>query len=242
MRNERTFKIQLRLSMLGFNPGPLDGVMGPKTEKAIIEFKQSQGLRARPYIGPITWSRLFGPQEAVKSTETVPTAVPWVNLAGKWLGTHETDRRLAEFLASDGSTVGDPDDIPWCGDLVQTCIKNTLPDEVFGPTVGKNPFLAANYAKDFGVPLKELRYGAIVSLWRGSPTSWKGHVAFAVGYDPKRKRIRIRGGNQSDRVTDTWVAENRVRKNGIRAPKTYQDLPPIPIMDASGAVLSTNEA
>lgn len=192
MRDERTYKLQARLAQLGFNPGPLDGIMGPKTERAIIEFKQSQGLRARPYVGPITWGRLFGADKPVNADYGPPVAVPWVNLAGKWLDTHETDKALAEFLKSDGGTVGNPADIPWCGDLVHTCLRLTLPDEVFTGKVKENPYLAANWAS-FGNKLRELHYGAIVSLWRGSPTSWQGHVALRLGTTPARPYPYTRG-------------------------------------------------
>ena len=232
-------RIQTALKNKGFDPGAIDGLMGDNTEKAIIAFKVSQGLRARPYLGPITLERLLGAPASVSTGSGLP--VPWINEMMKHFGQHEEDPALAAWLKSDGGTVGNPDDIPWCGDAVHTSLRNSLPNEKFTGRVKANPYLARNWV-DFGVELDELHYGAILSMWRGSPTSMYGHVAFAVGYDPKRRRIRILGGNQTDAVTKTWVHEKRLRKHGIRAPATYSKLPPIPIMNSSGAIISHNEA
>lgn len=231
-------RIQLALIKHGFNPGNPDGIMGPDTEDAIIEFKQSQGLRARAYIGKITLRRLFG-----HSDKIVPNDVqlPWLNAINQWMGVHESSRELEKYLASDGRSVGDPDDIPWCAELLQTVIALEMPKEKFIGKVKKNPFLAVNWL-DFGVEC-ELAYGAIAVFWRGSAKSWKGHLAVIIGYDPKLQRYRIRGGNQSDRVCDTWISAKRLRKGGLRVPKTFIGvLPPVPIMNSNGAVISTNEA
>jgi peptidoglycan hydrolase-like protein with peptidoglycan-binding domain len=58
-------RVQRRLTELGFDPGPHDGIRGPKTDAALVAFKRSIGLRARPYLGPVTMAALF---------EVVPTA------------------------------------------------------------------------------------------------------------------------------------------------------------------------
>ena len=39
-------QIQGALRTLGFNPGPIDGVMGPRTQRAIRDFQRSRGLVA----------------------------------------------------------------------------------------------------------------------------------------------------------------------------------------------------
>lgn len=36
--------IQRRLKGLGFDPGPIDGIYGPKTKESIIEFQRSKNL------------------------------------------------------------------------------------------------------------------------------------------------------------------------------------------------------
>lgn len=47
-------ELQLKLVNLGFNPGPIDGVFGPKTERALREFQQSVGLIIDGILGPET--------------------------------------------------------------------------------------------------------------------------------------------------------------------------------------------
>lgn len=239
-----TRTIQKALKEKGFDPGPIDGIMGPRTEAAICRFKASEGLWARPYIGPITLSRLLGPAAALQKRDGTPagsTEAPWVNELGKYLWKHETrdNAKLKAWLKSDGRTLGDPKELPWCGDAMETAIRLSLPMEPWSGRVAANPYLARNWL-DFGVPC-EMSYGAIAVLWRGSRNGTSGHVAAVVGYDPKRRRLRIRGGNQSNMVSDAWISEDRVL--GYRKPATWRPtLPPVPIMNSKGAVVSRNEA
>ncbi len=50
--------LQFKLVNLGFNPGSIDGVFGPNTERALKEFQQSVGLIADGICGPETLSFL----------------------------------------------------------------------------------------------------------------------------------------------------------------------------------------
>lgn len=230
--------VQTILDRLGYNPGPADGIVGMRTERAIVAFKRSQKLRARPYVGPITWDRLLSAYSQMPEGPEMP---PWVNEITKYMHLHEIrdNAELRRWLASDGSTLGDPKKFPWCGDAVQTAIRNTLPDEPFPGAVGTNPYLARNWL-EFGIPCGKL-YGAIGVCHRGNPNSIFGHVFYLIGHDPVKKRVRARGGNQSNQVCDVWIDEDRML--GYRRPTTYNaELPPAPTMDSKGAVISTNEA
>ena len=51
MRGEDVANLQVRLARLGFNPGRLDGIFGPKTEAALKEFQSNTGLEV---IGVLT--------------------------------------------------------------------------------------------------------------------------------------------------------------------------------------------
>ena len=237
-------QIQTALKNKGF-PVEIDGIMGPKTERAISDFKASHGLRQRPLIGPLTAGLLFGDTPPVRNRDDVDFP-PWVNELGRYMHWHEiTDNdKLKKWLKSDGATLGDPAKLPWCGDAMQTAIRLTLPNEPFPGPLGENPYWAKNWVH-LGVEHK-LALGVMVVLTRRGG----GHIATAVGYDPEKKRIRVRGGNQSDSINDTWVDEHRVlgkrgpmRAEGYRKPSTYdKDLPRIPIMNSDGEVISTNEA
>ena len=57
-RNETVRKIQSLLTDLGYNPGSIDGVFGPKTETAVIAFQTAKGLSVDGKVGPQTWAAL----------------------------------------------------------------------------------------------------------------------------------------------------------------------------------------
>lgn len=231
--------IQRALKAKGFDPGPLDGIQGPKTDDAIVAFKRSVGLRARPYIGPLTLEKLLGKVRGKVPGLTPP--VPWMNEAAKHIGLHEGRNfaALAAWLRSDGKTLGDPRKLPWCGDFVDTCLRLTLPNEPRPGALGKNPYLARNWLLlgEESPPA----YGAVVVFWRGSRSGHSGHVGFAVAFDPVRNRIKVRGGNQSNSVSDAWLGADRIL--GYRKPSTWKEpLPPLPGTSSAGAAVSTNEA
>ncbi|MCM8774100.1 MAG: peptidoglycan-binding protein [Candidatus Omnitrophica bacterium] len=52
------FQIQTALKNAGFSPGPIDGKLGPKTKKAIIEFQKREGLVPDGKVGRKTWEKL----------------------------------------------------------------------------------------------------------------------------------------------------------------------------------------
>jgi len=51
-------EIQAALRNAGFYSGAVDGVIGPNTKNAIVEFQRSQGLAADGKVGPATWQAL----------------------------------------------------------------------------------------------------------------------------------------------------------------------------------------
>ncbi len=54
----RIREVQLALKAAGFDPGSLDGRMGPRTRTAIRDFQVAQGLPADGKVGPKTWDKL----------------------------------------------------------------------------------------------------------------------------------------------------------------------------------------
>jgi uncharacterized protein (TIGR02594 family) len=227
--------VQQALKNKGYDPGPIDGIRGELTNQAIVEFKRDNGLWARPKIGPITLG-LLGLNNAAEHKD-----VPWLIEANKVMELHEKrdNRRLRDWLRSDSATLGDPSKLPWCGDFVETAIKNSLPLEPFEGRLGKNRYLARNWL-EFGVPLDDPCFGAVVVFWRGRKSGHSGHVGFIVGIDKSRNRILTRGGNQSNAANDAWLGGDRVL--GYRWPSTYSG--PrlnVPQYSAKGVKLSTNE-
>lgn len=51
-------QLQSSLKLLGYDPGPIDGIFGPKTEAAVIQFQKGNGLVADGIVGSITWENL----------------------------------------------------------------------------------------------------------------------------------------------------------------------------------------
>lgn len=210
--------LQARLNDLGYGPLVVDGVRGRRTNIALTKYKGSVGLYARPFIGPLTWARLFpGGQGPKQPAAPSGPDVPWMDEALRKMGLHEgrDNSALKHWLGSDGATVGDPAEVPWCGDFVETAVALTVPEEA----LPINPYLAANWAK-FGIQCQP-QYGAIMSFWRGSPSSWKGHVAFYVAEDDQA--YHILGGNQKNSVSITRIGKDRIRTHGCRWPSSAME-------------------
>jgi uncharacterized protein (TIGR02594 family) len=162
------------------------------------------------------------------------TELPWIVEGKKVWGLHETrnNTELKAWLRSDGKTLGDPKALPWCGDYVETAIKNSLPKETFSGALAQNPYWARNWL-EFGVATPPV-YGAVIVFSRGNG----GHVGFVVGED--KTDYYVLGGNQSDSVNIVRISKNRFL--GTRWPSTYRNPNrPLPQMTANNIPKSTNE-
>lgn len=63
-------EIQQALKAAGFDPGPLDGKMGPRTKAAITAYQSANGLAADGIAGPLTQAKLQGAAPAAAPTAT----------------------------------------------------------------------------------------------------------------------------------------------------------------------------
>jgi len=221
-----TLEIQRRLAELGYQPGKLDGIPGRETAAAVKQFQRARNLVVDGIVGQKTMAALFP-----RANGADPVA-PWLELARAKVGLHErlNNKTLRDWLKSDGNTLGDPAQLPWCGDFMETCIALTLPDEV----LPANPYYALNW-RSFGVPLKIVAAGAIAPFTRPGG----GHIAMVVGHD--RGTFHVLGGNQSNAVTITRIAKDRLA-GPLRWPKTF----PLPTIELPfttlDATVSQNEA
>jgi len=171
---------QIGLKHEGFDPGPVDGIWGAKTEYA---FAQWQGARLRkepPLVNGI--------------------APAWLAIARKEVGTSElygtkNNPRIVEYHAKTRLNAKD-DETAWCSSFACWCLEEA----------GIQSTRSA-WAKDF---LKwgqssELRLGAIVVLSRGENS---GHVGFLETWD--ESRLWLVGGNQGDRVSLSSFSKTRL--------------------------------
>jgi lysozyme family protein len=62
-RGDEVKLLQQRLAAKGFLPGGQDGVFGPQTEDAVVQFQASHGLIADGVVGTRTWAALLAEPE-----------------------------------------------------------------------------------------------------------------------------------------------------------------------------------
>jgi len=61
---EKTSGVQARLNNLGFRCGPVDGVLGPRTRRALKHFQASAGLKATGELDESTTQKLYEAHES----------------------------------------------------------------------------------------------------------------------------------------------------------------------------------
>ena len=71
-RADRTRGVQQQLKAKGFDPGPVDGISGPRTRAAVRDFQRANNLRVDGIAGPNTRAALNGTSNAAPRT-TNPT-------------------------------------------------------------------------------------------------------------------------------------------------------------------------
>lgn len=205
-------KIQRRLYLLGFNPGPIDGIRGRMTIGAVKAFQHSRGLVADGIVGPLTRAALFGVSEGAE----VPSfdTMPWFDEANRLIGLKEdtssgSNPTIIKWGEELDLAYGD-DDIPWCGLFVAHCMGSTLGNE----PLPNNPLGARNWLS-FGEAC-DPQLGAVMVFWRGKKTGWQGHVGLYAGEDDTH--FHVLGGNQSNAVNIKRITRSRYL--GARWPLT----------------------
>lgn len=225
-------EIQRALIARGYDlgRGGADGIWGRDSIAGAKKFQADHGLKVDGVVGPKTLKEL-GLADADAGDPKASTPPVWYAEARRKVGLHEglNNAELKKFLASDGHALGDPAKLPWCGDFVETCIALTLPGERMVP----NPYYALNWSK-WGQALKVPTIGAILVFKRPGG----GHIGFYAG--ERKDAYRVLGGNQSNRVSETWLDKKRCV--AIRWPETA----PLPtsgrVASSAGGELSKNEA
>ena len=236
MKKELLTVVQQRLKYLGYYRLRVDGDEGPGTQNAVIDFKRAHNLAPRAKIGPLTLTALMNEQaKHAPKPKPIEGEPSWITEARRLLGTREVRGKGNNPIIMDWAQELDQwypgDDVPWCGLFVAHCMDQGAPEEA-------QDFnrLGARAWRAFGVEV-EPSAGCIGVFWRTHKTkSVNGHVAFILGEGPDY--YVILGGNQSDNVTITKIAKDRLLE--CRAPKNW--VPgDLPRMTVAGA-MSRNEA
>lgn len=223
-----------------------DGIPGRLSQQATVAFKRKHGLSGTVTIGPQTIAAMRA--DLAKLRGSPPPTRPSTGLDPVWMIEAKRYLGIAEVAGprSNPTILGwaqklgrkvlgmdyTNDDVPWCGLFVAAVIASTLPGEVLPAIV-----VRASAWDKFGRKLAAPAYGAIARFQRPGG----GHVGFIVGISADGKLLRIRGGNQSNRVSDTWIEISRLV--AVRWPSSINSQPqPAPVLDSSGARISRNEA
>lgn len=188
--------LQTRLNVHGAKIA-VDGDWGRTSIRALENFQARAGLPVTGVADKATTEALRSDPTGAPPVATPPIVAgtsmpPWMAEMHRKMGLHEVrdNAVLSEWLRSFGKFLGNPKDLPWCGDAVESCIAKTLPRE----PLPSNPFFAQAWAK-FGIDAGGPIVGAIGSIrWTAS----SGHVGIVAGVNGDR--INLLGGNQSNAI------------------------------------------
>lgn len=195
-------EVQTLLKRKGFDPGPIDGIFGPKTSRAVIAFKESIGYRPRDYVGPKTLAAL---REGRVLAPVYAAEPKWLQRARLEIGVEEYpgarhNARVLGYWELSRLAFND-DETPWCAGYVGAMLEDV---GIRSTRSG----MARSYLK-WGQPAPGSIKGAVVVFWRGSRSGSSGHVGFVTGRD-QYGNIMVLGGNQSNAVNIKPFAADRV--------------------------------
>jgi uncharacterized protein (TIGR02594 family) len=214
--------LQRRLHELGYKPGPVDGIFGPRTQKAVKAFQPDSGLVPDGIVGPRTRANIEAPQCRQTSRPIAPSAprpaqqeMPgpsgeprWLTIARREICTREarlgsgSNPRIVEYHQA--TTLRAQDDrTAWCAAFVSWVLEQA------GIRSTRSAW-AKSYL-DWGSALDHPRIGAITVFHRGSgaPTSrGQGHVGFFA--EDRGESIGLLGGNQGNHVNIKSYAKSRL--------------------------------
>lgn len=172
----------------------VDGIPGPETRGAVARaLARLEGADGESPVGldPYGLARTYIGTREIPGKRHNPLIVRW-------------HRRLATWISDDETA--------WCSSFV-----NAMAAETGRECSGK---LDARSWLKVGTPvsLSEARPGDVVVFWRGSPSSWQGHVGFFEHHHRSRELIYTLGGNQGNEVNVSAYPESRLL--GIRRLRT----------------------
>ena len=229
--------LQQALKDKGFDPGSVDGMMGPATRRAIKAFQAANGLEVDGIVGPNTRAKLFGEAQRAPQPETsIPLDMPWLAEAHRLRGVKEAAGAANNRVIMDWADALDvgfsSDEVAWCGLFVGHCMGSTLPEEPMPANI-----LGARQWLKYGQQVTP-QLGSVLVFWRSSPDSWKGHVGLYWAEDATH--YHCLGGNQSNAVNIKRMPKSRLLQ--ARWPKSLAPAKIVRNASSAGVLESVTEA
>ena len=195
-----TLQVQERLTALGYYKGKLDGIRGPKTDYAILQWQRANDLVADGIIGPKSEAKLFPPPKVGK----LPTMT--TSAAGRAAITEREGNKLTAYRDSVGiltigvghtSAAGPPAVAPGM------TITATESDQILSRDLAKFELAVLKAVK---VPMSQSEFDALVSL------------AFNIGGEAFVQSTLVKKLNSGDRMAaaDQFMVWNKAGGNPLK--------------------------
>jgi g-D-glutamyl-meso-diaminopimelate peptidase len=123
-RGSDVMEIQSLLSQIGYNPGPIDGIFGPLTQQAVINFQLDNNLTPDGIIGPNTY-RILNKLLMGYDTYVIRPGDTLYNLARRYYTTVNNILTANPGINPYNLTIGTLITIPYGIDVVDTNIDYT---------------------------------------------------------------------------------------------------------------------
>lgn len=98
---QKIASVQRRLSELGFEPGPVDGLIGPRTRKAVSDFQRANSLTPDGRLNAKTLNALFPARSPKQTTDAVGGLLSYRALG--WQAPQSGANALSRFHRQTGS-------------------------------------------------------------------------------------------------------------------------------------------
>lgn len=162
-------ELQSLLKSKGFNPGPTDGIFGPKTKAAVLSFQRAQGIAVDGVVGPQTWGRLKG---ASGPRPPAPTPGPAARGTAEAFVQKALAQRGDRYVFGAETNLNDPNpDTFDCSELVQWAAHQA------GVSVPDGTMNQVPYFRQKGTEISV----AQALRTRGALLYRPGHVAISLG-------------------------------------------------------------
>lgn len=134
-------------------------------------------------------------QTSIKSDIIMNTVlqIAFKELGAKEIKGQNHNQRIVDYAKGAGIKGIDDDETPWCSIFANWVCKKAKKE--MSHKANARSWVNVGYKTNSPQP------GDVVVFWHESPTSWKGHVAFFLGYSADLSQVYSIGGNQGNAVS-----------------------------------------